>query len=197
MALHEPILSAATLPASPYRFEYPVVVIRTPLAPSSGSRPVSASPLRAGRVLFRLVRLLKSDFNFVVELRRQTFSLPTNQPVFTFCDMTDQSGGSSICKRCGQSCSLRTINSRSHLQMSAEPILCLSDRARRCPCADMKIHKAKGGAISLNRNRRPCARAAAPRTRQKTVHSFQGVDESLGISESLAARSGLSRAGFF
>lgn len=46
----------------------------------------------------------------------------------------------------------------------------------------MKIHKAKGGAIFLNGDVSRNARSVALLSRKKPVHSFQGVDESLGIT---------------
>ena len=175
MALHEPILSAALLHASAHRIEtYPTVVIRTPLASSADFRPVSVSCPATGRAVFRLLRIQTSPSNVVYRC-----------------------GGSGNCKRCGPSCSLRTINSRSHLLMSAEPIpLSLWSRAG-CPCAVMKIHKAKGGAIFLNGDVSRSARTVAPLSRMKPVHSFQGVDESLGITVARCNRVCLARVGFF
>jgi hypothetical protein len=48
----------------------------------------------------------------------------------------------------------------------------------------MKIHKAKGGAIFLNGDGRSDRHHARRTALQKTVDGFQGVDESLGISDS-------------
>ena len=61
----------------------------------------------------------------------------------------------------------------------------------------MKIHKAKGGAIFLNGDAARRSRAAASLSRKKPVHSFQGVDESLGITVARCNRVCLARVGFF
>lgn len=92
--------------------------------------------------------------------------------------------------------SVGTINSRSHLQMSAEPIP-VSDRARGCPRALMKIHKAKGGAIFLKRDARRMRARKPRRAAGNLMHGFQGVDESRGIAEWSARGVILVCVGFF
>jgi hypothetical protein len=95
------------------------------------------------------------------------------------------------------SCSLRTIDSRSHLLMSAEPILVTDLAPADVRCARMKIHMAVDGAISLKRAERPGARWSVEDRRQNPVDRFQRVDESLGISDSWKLRALLAHVGFF
>jgi hypothetical protein len=80
--------------------------------------------------------------------------------------------------------------------MSAEPIL-VTDRAPRMSVRVSKIHKAEGGAICFGAITRADARTTAIPMREKPVDGFQHVDESLGISESLANGAILQRISFF